>query len=172
VGESVIKAFEVPGAADETFVASWEPRAGAKLLRALRDDVDLRFVEIVHGGVAPAGAGPFASHPGRYEIAHEDGSPDGAGGVVLVDFFEVPDGADPGFLERWEPIRDVLAGQRGYLGTRLHRSIGPARFRFVDVARWSSPLAFARALQQPAFRSMDVPPSTAHLALYLPVAMP
>ena len=44
---------------------------------------------------------------------------------------------------------------------------GPADFRFVEVARWSSPLMFSRTLQTPEFRSasqsMDF---RSHPALY------
>jgi heme-degrading monooxygenase HmoA len=47
----------------------------------------------------------------------------------------------------------ALADQRGYLGTRLHRSTDGSHFRFVDLARWSSPLMFARATQRPEFRA-------------------
>jgi hypothetical protein len=43
----------------------------------------------------------------------------------------------------------MLATQRGYLGTRLHRSVAAARFRYVNIARWSSPLMFSRAVQRP-----------------------
>ena len=70
-------------------------------------------------------------------------------------------------LAGWDRARELLARQRGYLGARLHRSIGPADFRFVDIARWSSPLMFARALKLPdvhdAVRAM---PFRSHPALY------
>jgi heme-degrading monooxygenase HmoA len=92
---------------------------------------------------------PFAAHPGLYDVVHEDGAPDGADGVILINPFEVPAERDERFLAGWSRARDALATQRGYLGTRLHRSFAPADFRFVNIARWSSPLAFSRALQQP-----------------------
>jgi hypothetical protein len=40
-------------------------------------------------------------------------------------------------------------------------------FRFVDLARWSSPLMFARATQRPEFRDAGAHlPYAAHPALY------
>jgi hypothetical protein len=61
----------------------------------------------------------------------------------------------------------VLAQQRGYLGTRLHRSVGPADFRFVDITRWSSPLMFARAREEPDFQqAAQALPSASRPALY------
>ena len=66
--------------------------------------------------------------------------------MTLINPFEVPAGADDDFLTRWRGVRDALAGHRGYLGTRLHRGCD-AEFRFVNVARWSSPLMFARAIR-------------------------
>jgi len=154
-----IEAFEVPVDADERFLAAWAGAAEATLYRALRGDVDFRFVAV--------GGGEFASRAALYEVVHQDGTPEGAGGVVHIDPFAVPDGGDPEFLAAWEGVREVLAGQRGYLGTRLHRSLGPADFRFVNVARWSSPLMFARATALPEFRAAAAGmPFASHPALY------
>jgi heme-degrading monooxygenase HmoA len=174
---TLITAFEVPPDADETFIAAWErARDGrATLHRALREDVDLRFVDVAQVDSAEerdeaVAGGSFQSHDGVYEVAREDRTPDVEGGVVLINPFEVPDGADERFLSGWDGARDALAQQRGYLGTRLHRSVGPADFRFVNIARWSSPLMFARALEQPAFRATtQAMPFPAHPALYLVV---
>ena len=107
--------------------------AGGTLHRALRDDVPFRFVAV--GGDDGA----------AYELVHEDGAPDGAGGVVLIEPFDVPPDADPAFLADWHAARVALAGHRGYQGTRLYRAVGPAEVRFLAFSRWSSPLAFARA---------------------------
>jgi heme-degrading monooxygenase HmoA len=83
--------------------------------------------------------------------------------------FEVPPDADEQFLTGWDRARAVLARQQGYLGTRLHRSAAPADFRFVNIARWSSPLMFARALKRPEFqRAAAAIPFPAHPALYTP----
>jgi hypothetical protein len=108
--------------------------AGGSLYRALRDDVAFRFV-----AVAPGDA---------YEVVHADGAPEGKG-VVLIDPFDVPPDAAAAFLADWHAARAALASHRGYQGTRLYRAVGPAEFRFVAFSRWSSPLAFARAVGGP-----------------------
>lgn len=174
---TLIEAFEVRPADDEAFAAAWEAArdgvATATLYRALRDDVALRFVELARA--APAGARrelPFRSHAAVYETAGVDGAPDGDGGVVRIEPFELSgdgDGDDERLVAGWEAARATVAAQRGYLGARLHRSLGPAGFRFVEVARWSSPLMVARALQRPEFRAAALPfPSQP--ALYLAVS--
>jgi heme-degrading monooxygenase HmoA len=158
----LIDLFEVAPESDDAFLADWarERGASAVLYRALRADVDFRFV-----AVAPVDDGSPA--PGRYEVVHEDGAPDGSEGVTLINPFEVPEGEDERFVAGWERARAALADQRGYLGTRLHRSVGDSPFRFVNLARWSSPLMFARATRRPEFReaagALRFP---AHPALY------
>jgi hypothetical protein len=119
-------------------MAAWRPDGAATLLRALRTDVALRYVAMGSGLDAPA-----------YELLHEDGAPEDADGVRLIAFFEVPDGGDRRLAEGWERVRALLAARQGYLGSRLYRSTAPADFRFVAVVRWSSPLMYARTLQQP-----------------------
>jgi heme-degrading monooxygenase HmoA len=154
----LIDVFAVAAEDDEAFLAAHEPREGGRLFRALREDADFRFVEIAR------------ADEGSYEIAHEEGDVDGAGGATLINPFEVPEGGDEPFLAAWRAARDVLAGRQGYLGTRLHRSLGQAGFRFVNVARWSSPLMFARALQDPAFQEAAAQmPFASHPALYIVV---
>jgi hypothetical protein len=138
---AVVNAFEVAPEADEDFVAEWEAAhlEPAVLLRALRTDVRFRFVSL-----AQADETPFDAPPGPCEVVHEDGEPDGSQGVTLVEPFDVDD--DDRFLAGWHRLRDELAQHRGYLGTRLHRSVADgADLRFVTVARWSSPLMFFRA---------------------------
>jgi heme-degrading monooxygenase HmoA len=159
-----ITAFEVPSGEDEEFLAAWDGErgaAGAVLFRALRSDVRLRFVEI----------GPADEKgEGRYEVVHEDGEPDGAEGVTLINLFEVAPADDERFRAAWDTTRDVLGAQRGYLGTRLHRATGDADFRFVNQARWSSPLMHHRATQLPEFKAaaggLTFP---SHPGLYQPV---
>jgi heme-degrading monooxygenase HmoA len=188
---TLINAFEVPPDADDAFVAGWE-RARAflasrdayqdtTLYLALRPDADFRFVnvaqvaspevwkEAVSDPGFPGAELPFPAHPGLYEVVREDGTPDREGGVVLINPFEVPPDADERFLAGWERGRAALAPQRGYLGTRLHRSLGPADLRFVNIARWSSPLMFAKALERPEFQQVaQAMPFRAHPALYQP----
>jgi heme-degrading monooxygenase HmoA len=159
--------FDVSPDADEAFIAEWERARdalatkdgfiAAALHRAVRSDVEFRFV-----GVARYRAGS-----GLYEVVHEDGAPEGAGGVILIDPVEVPADQDERFLAGWARAHDVLASQRGYLGTRLHRSVAAADFRFFHIARWSSPLAFFRTLQQPGFQEAAAAmPFASHPALY------
>jgi heme-degrading monooxygenase HmoA len=186
---TLINAFEVPAEADAPFVAGWRrardflaTREGFRrtaLHRALRPDAPFRFVNVacvdspeawraaVSDPAFPGGEMPFRAHPGLYEVVLEDGAPDGADGVVLINAFEVPPAADERFVAGWDRARQVLAGQRGYLGTRLHRSLGPADFRFVNIARWSSPLAFSKAVADPAFQAAAGEPAfPSHPALY------
>jgi heme-degrading monooxygenase HmoA len=155
--------FEVAPEADAEFVAGWANSA-ALVLRALRGDVAFRFVAI--GELAAAEPAATA----LYDVARLDGTPDVAGGVVAVTPFEVPAGDEEGFLAGWDAARAVFADQQGYLGTRLHGSDDPgARFRFVAVARWSSPLMVARASRRPAFAAAaEAIPFASHPALYLP----
>lgn len=128
--------FEVPPGAEAEFLEGWERTAGESVLyRALRSDVDFRFV-----AVGPAGTGDL------YETVHDEGEVDAPGGTVLIDPFEVPPGEDDPFLAAWHEAREAVATERGFLGTRLYRSVEPdAEFRFVEIARWSSPLMVAQA---------------------------
>lgn len=152
-----IVAFEVAPAEDDRFLR--EHAAAATLYRAVRPDADFRFVTI---GPGASTDGSFVS----YEVVYEDGEPDGAEGVTLIDLFEVPDAGDDDFLAAWHGAREARAGERGYLGTRLHRSAGPADFRFVSVARWSSPLALSRAVGRPDWQTAAALPYPSHAALY------
>lgn len=186
----LIDAFEVPPPADDAFAADWErarqflAAAGAvtsiALHRALRDDVALRFVDVaavespatwrdaVRDPGFPGAAMPFRAHPGLYGVDAEDGEPDGAGGVLLICPFTVPAADDERFAAGWNGVRELFAPRQGYLGTRLHRSLGEADFRFVAVVRWSSPLMFARALQEPETeQAIAAMPCAGRPALYL-----
>jgi Antibiotic biosynthesis monooxygenase len=120
------------------------------LLKALRRDVRFQYVALAEGD--------------GYEVAYEDGEPDGLEGVTLINPFEVPAGEDERFLAAWHAVREAPAGAQGYLGTRLHRSDG-ADFRYVNQARWSSPLMVQRALSGVGASV----PFTSYPALYLPV---
>jgi heme-degrading monooxygenase HmoA len=176
---TLIAAYQVPPGADDDFVARWERERTADaegdvaLYRALRRDVDFRFVAVEDSAEAEADAGlavpPFTAHAGRYEVVREDGAVETEGGVLLIDPFEVGEDADERFLAGWDRAREVLARQQGYIGTRLHRSAGPADFRYVYLARWSSPLMFARALQRVDFQEAAAAlPFPSHPALYQP----
>jgi len=72
--------------------------------------------------------------------------------VILINAFEVPAGKDGEFLQGWEATRDFMQRQKGYVSTRLHRSLNPdARFRFINVAEWETPADFHAALTHPDF---------------------
>jgi heme-degrading monooxygenase HmoA len=168
VAATLIELFEVPPSADDAFLADWRRERAdlaATLHRALRDDVPLRFV-----GVARVDSPEEFGSP-LYELVHEDGAPEGAGGVVQISPFEVPPDADDRFLAAWQRLQSVLATRRGYLGTRLYRSLAPADFRFVSIARWSSPLMVQRTAQTPEFQQAAADlPFPSHAALYRVVA--
>lgn len=160
---TLINAFEVPPEADEPFIAGWERArdflaakdrfTATALHRALRDDAELRFVNVarVESPAAwqqaiadpdfPGGGMPFKAHSSLYGVVREDGTPDGAGGVVLINPFEVPADEDERVLAGWDRARDRLAAQRGYLGTRLPQP-RPGRLPLptspAGRARWPS----------------------------------
>ncbi len=181
-----IDAFELPPEDDEAFLAELQRRGDGDatpgrrtLLRALREDATLRWVAVTRVDApepatgrarepAPA-AGPRASaaHAGAYEVVHDEGAVDGEGGVVLIVAFQVPEADDERFREGWEAARAQDALQRGRLGGRLYRSLGPAHLRWVQMDRWSSPLMVHRARRQPEVRraapALALP---SHTALY------
>lgn len=145
-----IAAFEQPPGSDEEFEA---------LYRALRADVALRFVAV--------SSSEFA-HARAYELVHEDGEPDAPGGAVLITPFEVPAGGDEDLVSHWARLRGLFAPRQGYLGSRLYHSTGPADFRYVAIVRWSSPLMYARTLQQPEIaQAVADMPFPGRPALYL-----
>jgi heme-degrading monooxygenase HmoA len=106
----------------------------------------------------------FAVVAGAAGVVRETGTPDVAGGVVLIEPFTVPAGDDEAFLAAWEQLREARAHQRGYLGSRLY-----GQPRFVDFTRWSSPLMYARALKLPSVQEATAAmPFRSDPALYLP----
>ena len=75
--------------------------------------------------------------------------------VVLINPFEVPAGKEEEFLQGWEAARDFMQRQKGYVSTRLHRSLTPsARFRFINIAEWETPADFQAALNHPDFAGL------------------
>jgi hypothetical protein len=134
-----IDRFAVPPEDDGAFLADWDAVAAGGprvLLRAVRPDAAVRFVEL-----APSGAGePF-------ELVREAGDPDGEGGVVLVARYATK--TSDAFVAAWDGLRAVLAGRRGHIGARLYRGAED----LVEVAHWSSPLMMQRAAQDPAVQA-------------------
>ena len=185
----LINPFEVPPEADEPFIAGWERARDflsrqqgfleTALHRSLVPEATFRFVNLaeiesvdawrrlVSDPVFPGRDMPFPAHPGLYEVHFED-ERTANGGVVLINAFDVPEDAEEAtFVEPWRRARDFLVEQPGYLGTQLHCCIGPADFRFVNVAFWESPDAFAAALRRPEFREVaSEMPYRGHSALY------
>jgi heme-degrading monooxygenase HmoA len=78
--------------------------------------------------------------------------------AVLVNLFEVPAGAEEEFLAFYRRINAYMRAKPGYLGNRLHRSLGPdARYRFVNVVEWESAQA-CRDGHDDGFRALVGPP--------------
>ena len=140
-GRGVIELFALPPAEDAAFLAAWAAEAppGATLHRALRADVRERFA-----GLPP-------------------GAPDGAGGVLLIAAFDVPEGEDDRFLAAWEPVRAMFSSRRGYLGAHRLRSRDG---RCVVVVHWSSPLMYARTVREEGDLIAALP-FPVHAALYV-----
>jgi hypothetical protein len=127
-----IELFDVPPSADEAFLAHWEREGDGTLYRSVRGDAPVRYVAVGSGA-------------GDYEVVHDDGDVFAPGGVTLIFGTDVAPGDEEAFLRKWQHAREAVAGARGYLGTRLHRAVGPGEVRFITIARWSSPLMVARA---------------------------
>jgi hypothetical protein len=150
---TLIEFFDVPPSRDESFLTDWRRErgaSGATLYRAIRDETPVRFVSVTAGD--------------GYELIHEDGTLDGAGGVIQITTFAA---ADTEFLPAWQRLHEIEAGRRGYLGTRLYRSTTAADISFVALTRWSSPLMVFRTTQQREFqRAADDLPFASETALY------
>ena len=89
--------------------------------------------------------------------------------TILINPFEVPaDVGDAEFLTGWDKAADFLRDQPGFIGSRLHRSIGPdARFRYINVAVWETPESFRAAVSSETFRRMAADVTTPNFpALY------
>ena len=88
---TLIEAFHVQPEADVDFIAG--PQRAATLHRALRADVDLRYVCVARVESAdPAFASvPFGSHASSYRVVREHRTPDVEGGVILIEPFELPE---------------------------------------------------------------------------------
>jgi heme-degrading monooxygenase HmoA len=88
--------------------------------------------------------------------------------VILINPFEVPEGTDDeAFLRGWERAADYMHQQAGFLSSRLHRALAPdARFRFINVAEWSSPQEFQAALGTEQFRKIAKGAAPGSPALY------
>jgi heme-degrading monooxygenase HmoA len=87
--------------------------------------------------------------------------------VILINPFEVPEGTDEEFLRGWERAAEYMRQQPGFLSSRLHRALRPdARFRFINVAEWSSPQEFQAAVASEQFGEIAKAASPGSPALY------
>jgi heme-degrading monooxygenase HmoA len=88
--------------------------------------------------------------------------------VILINPFEVPEGTDDEeFLRGWEHAADYMREQPGFVSSRLHRALQPdARFRFINVAEWSSPQEFQAAVSSEQFREIAKGAGPGSPALY------
>jgi heme-degrading monooxygenase HmoA len=176
--------FQVDTDGDGDFLAGWQlardflgtqdGHVATTLHRSLRADAEFRFVDVSPFRSArewraanthpdrPRRPQSFPSHPCLYEVAREDARAAGPQASVLIDAVEVADADDRAFMAAWEAARAMLRTCPGYLGARLHRSVMvEADFRFVDLAWWESPEAFAAAAV-----GGDLAETRSHRALY------
>jgi heme-degrading monooxygenase HmoA len=72
--------------------------------------------------------------------------------VTLINIFEVPAGDEDEFIAAWEKARDYLKTFPAYIETALHQSLHDGRFRFVNVARWTSEEGFIAAVGSQGFQ--------------------
>jgi heme-degrading monooxygenase HmoA len=72
--------------------------------------------------------------------------------VILVNIFEVPAGDEDEFIAAWEKTRDYLQALPAHIETALHQSLHDERFRFVNIAQWTSEDEFNAAIRSPGFR--------------------
>lgn len=91
--------------------------------------------------------------------------------VTLINPFEVAPDREAEFLEGWKHAAEAFAAKPGYLETRLHRTLDPAaRFRFVNVAHWSTADAWAAAMKAFPPQEGGRPGIKGNPALYEPLA--
>lgn len=81
--------------------------------------------------------------------------------ITLINCFEIPSGREEEFFTLWQQVNAYMRGKTGYLGHKLHRSLTPdARFRFVNVAQWTS-LEDFNAAHDAGFRALVGQPAWA-----------
>lgn len=72
--------------------------------------------------------------------------------VTLINIFEVPAGDEDAFIAAWEKTRDYLKKLPAHIETALHQSLHDERFRFVNIAHWTSEGEFNEAVRSEGFR--------------------
>lgn len=157
VGSAVvprISLFEPPHD-PRAFTAEWRlARAalGARLWRSHSPNADFRFAELADADTPAPDDLSARCHSARYEVLADD-LPAGAPlDYALINPFEVPAGEEGEFVPAWTAVRDLVRHRRGYLGSRLHRTLDPgARFSFVNLSPWATVQDFTTAVTDPAF---------------------
>ena len=87
--------------------------------------------------------------------------------VVLINPFVVEPAHEVDFVAGWMETAAVFSAEPGYVDTRLHRSIDPdARFRYVNIAHWSSAEAWRDAMDHFPPKEKAQPGIEANPALY------
>ncbi len=75
--------------------------------------------------------------------------------VTIINPIEVPAGREAEALAIWDRYAAYFSKQAGYVSTRLHRSLDPnAKFRFVNIAEWTSMPAFMAALNSEEIKTV------------------
>ena len=72
--------------------------------------------------------------------------------VTLINIFEGPADDEDAFIAAWEKTRDYLMTLPAHLETALHQSLHDERFRFVNIAQWTSEQDFNAAVRSQGFR--------------------
>ena len=72
--------------------------------------------------------------------------------VTLINIFEVPAGDEDEFIAAWEKTRDYLMKSPAHIETALHQSLHDTRFRFVNIAHWTSEDEFNAAVSSQGFQ--------------------
>lgn len=72
--------------------------------------------------------------------------------VTLINIFEIPAGDEEEFIAAWEKTRDYLMTYPAHIETALHQSLHDERFRFVNIAHWTSEDDFNAAVGSQGFR--------------------
>jgi heme-degrading monooxygenase HmoA len=72
--------------------------------------------------------------------------------ITLINIFEVPADDEAEFIAAWEKTRDYLKTYPAHIETALHQSLHDARFRFVNIAHWTSEDEFNGAVSSQGFQ--------------------
>ena len=95
------------------------------------------------------------------EFPLQDQLPIAASPVVLINLFTLAPADEDRFLEVWRDDAAFMKAQPGFLGTQLHRALGP-KPTYLNRAVWASNEDFAAAFSQPAFQAkLEAYPSSA-----------